>query len=79
MMRKSNTSTLGQAFAQQQRGYQRMKNPAAHGTTNYGPCRNYMIIDDDDPSTVTALLVGCVPTGMRPPRALPRRRLVALN
>ena len=38
-----------------------------------------MIIDDDDPSTVAALLVGYVPTGMRPPRALPQRRLAALN
>jgi DNA polymerase III epsilon subunit-like protein len=31
MMRKSGTSTLGQAFARQQQGYDRMKNPLARG------------------------------------------------
>lgn len=31
MMRKTGTSTLGQAFARQQRGYERMKDPLARG------------------------------------------------
>ena len=37
--------------------------------------QNYLCIFATDPSPLAALLVGYIPTGMRPPRALPSGRL----